>query len=347
VAGYIGWQDWEAGTYALYWDGKVPSLKDKLRHPAQLAWISRKFAKQALWWLFVQGRSPWNLFKFSFKDFSTWMLGFPALAGLAGVVLAGGRALARRELRALRPEYGLFLLLGVSHLAFLVICWQPFDRLNAPVIPLVIFAGWATVWALVRRLFGWAGGLGGARVARTAAAGCVLALGAVWANHEWHELRRCRAGADYPWRESGQGWAAVGRWLKANAPGSVTMTRNPWELHFYSQEKAVQIPLGRLDQVFAVARHYGVTHLIPDGRRPSLEPWLKGQVPGLKKVFAAHGIELYAIDQERLSSRGGAHLSTAVPPSRFALDGTHGISYSVARLSVRMPGLPEGKYFDR
>jgi hypothetical protein len=78
------------------------------------------------------------------------------------------------------------------------------------------------------------------------------------------------------------------------------MTRDPWELHFHSQEKAVQIPLGQLDRVLAVARHYGVTHLIPDFRRPGLEPWLKGHVPGLRKVFEAPGAALYEIDWHAL-----------------------------------------------
>jgi 4-amino-4-deoxy-L-arabinose transferase-like glycosyltransferase len=307
VAGYIGWQDWEDGSYALYWGKKVPSVADKLAHPAHLAVSSRQFAKQALWWLFIRQRTPWSVFKFAFKDISTWMVGFPALLGLGAVVLAAGRALARRDLRAaMRPEYGLFILVGLSHLTFLAVCWQPIDRLNAPAIPLMMLAGWATVWALARSLLGWTG------VSRTAAAACVLALGAVWARHEWHELRLSRAQADYPWRENGEGWMAAGRWLKANAPGSVTMTRNPWELHFYSQENAVQIPLGQLDQVLAVARYYGATHLIPDGRRPNLEPWLKGQVPGLRKVFAAYDVELYEIDPRSVREKGSQqHVSNA------------------------------------
>jgi hypothetical protein len=111
-----------------------------------------------------------------------------------------------------------------------------------------------------------------------------------------------RARADYPWKEGGQEWIEVGRWLHDKAPGAVTMTRNPWELHYYSQQKAVQIPLGQLDDIFRVARHYGATHLIPDDVRPGLEPWLNGEVPGLRQVFESEGVTVYEIDPEALSS---------------------------------------------
>jgi hypothetical protein len=163
-------------------------------------------------------------------------------------------------------------------------------------MPLVVLAGWSTLWAAFCRCFGWS------HHGNTLAAGCVLLMGTFWACREMTVLCAQRAGAEYPWRESGQGWMEAGRWLRANAPGSVTMTRNPWELNYYSQERAIQIPLGQLDQVFAVARHYRATHLIPDARRPALGPWLNGQVAGLRKVFSSQDVDLYEIDPEALAN---------------------------------------------
>ena len=90
----------------------------------------------------------------------------------------------------------------------------------------------------------------------------------------------------------------AGRWLKTNAPGSVTMTRNPWELHFYSEQKALQIPLAGLDKVIEVAKFYGATHLIPFDERPALQPWIDGEREGLKLVYDK-GLKIYEIKMPR------------------------------------------------
>jgi hypothetical protein len=78
------------------------------------------------------------------------------------------------------------------------------------------------------------------------------------------------------------------------------MTRNPWELHFYSEEKAIQIPLTTLARTIEVADYYGATLLIPDPARPALKPWAAGTIPGLEKVHESRGLPLYAIHYEAL-----------------------------------------------
>lgn len=89
----------------------------------------------------------------------------------------------------------------------------------------------------------------------------------------------------WPYRDTNQEWIDAGKWLKENAKGSITMTRNPWELHFYSGEKAVQIPYSNLENTIKVMKYYKVTHFIPDGGRPALKPMVKGEIPGLKLVY--------------------------------------------------------------
>jgi hypothetical protein len=78
------------------------------------------------------------------------------------------------------------------------------------------------------------------------------------------------------------------------------MTRNPWELGFYSRQRSVQTPLAPLEEVIAAARHFGVTHLVPDGERPALWPWLAGRIPGLRAVHAEGGLRLYEIRYDEL-----------------------------------------------
>jgi hypothetical protein len=305
AAGYIGWKPWEEGTYPLYWGENPPSLADKLRQPQMLLRKTNEFLGRQAWWLFVAMGRRWG--DFPANDISTWWTGLPAAAGLTlfaasgvyGLLLRAWRRRAGRKRRrrvwqvarrAARPEYGLFLMVALAHVAFLSAFWEPLDRLMSPVIPVVMVMGWATVWTLVRAAVAWT------RRSQFVAGVVVLALLGVWVRHERADLLNARANSGYPWREADQGWMDVGRWVRRNAPGSVTMTRNPWELHFYSEEKAIQIPLAPLERVIEVARYYGATHLIPEQRRPALEPWVAGEAPGLRKVVEAHGVALYEID---------------------------------------------------
>lgn len=61
---------------------------------------------------------------------------------------------------------------------------------------------------------------------------------------------------------SGNEMVSVSHWLKANTPAdAVIMTRNPWEVSWHSDRRTVMLPLGSLDDVYAVIRQYHVTYL--------------------------------------------------------------------------------------
>ena len=78
------------------------------------------------------------------------------------------------------------------------------------------------------------------------------------------------------------------------------MCRNPWELHFYSDEKAIQIPKADLNKIIKVIKFYKVTHLIPQlNLRPSLKSLTKGKIPGFKLVYD-EGLKIYEIQYEQL-----------------------------------------------
>lgn len=103
----------------------------------------------------------------------------------------------------------------------------------------------------------------------------------------------------------------MGKWLKENAPpDSITMTRNPWELHFYSDQLAIQIPFTSLEKTIEVMRYYRPTYIIPVipgvhlTPRPSLKPLVEGKVPGLELVYDNKKLQLYKINYDSLPMLG-------------------------------------------
>jgi hypothetical protein len=99
-----------------------------------------------------------------------------------------------------------------------------------------------------------------------------------------------------PWTEEGQDWMAMGEWMRANLPpDAVTATRNPWELHFYSEQPAIQIPIASLEKTVEVFRFYGVTHYIPDRRRPALKPGAARKLLIVKKVHEEGEVQLFRV----------------------------------------------------
>ena len=93
---------------------------------------------------------------------------------------------------------------------------------------------------------------------------------------------------------------AVGRWIQENLPGSITMFREPAQLHFYSEEKTIQVRLAELDRIIEVMKFYKVTHIIPKmNMRPALKPLVEGKIPGFKLVYDK-GLDIYEIDYDVL-----------------------------------------------
>ncbi len=49
----------------------------------------------------------------------------------------------------------------------------------------------------------------------------------------------------------------IARWIADNTPpDAVVMTRNPWEISWHSGRRAVMLPLGTTDEIYAVMRQY-------------------------------------------------------------------------------------------
>src|SRR5205807_1474913 len=61
-------------------------------------------------------------------------------------------------------------------------------------------------------------------------------------------------------------------WLSHNStPSDIVMTRDPWELNWYTRLRAVMIPYDNLSTVQQVARRYGVTMLQLGGSADSID----------------------------------------------------------------------------
>jgi 4-amino-4-deoxy-L-arabinose transferase-like glycosyltransferase len=94
----------------------------------------------------------------------------------------------------------------------------------------------------------------------------------------------------------GNAIVAVSNWLAENTPSdAVIMTRNPWEVSWHSGRRTVMLPLGSLDDVYAVMRQYHVTYLELDHindtstLRESLKPLYSFKpMPGITPFYDPH-----------------------------------------------------------
>lgn len=317
AAGYIGYESWEVGTYNLYWGEKLPSFFTKLKRGVGfVAKMTGDYFKQYLWWTFIDISKSTG--KFQASDFHTYIMGISSAIGLVALLIANAYTFLGKIVKRVTPSVSEFTPIKMIHkffsillspwrnkllhivwlvilflLLFLSLCWSPINRLSFPASALIIVTGWTVCYAILKSLLNWN------RYSKYIIA--VILVGmmipTVW--HSSATIYQTWKTSGYPYREGGQDWMEAGRWLKANAPGSVTMTRNPWELHFYSEEKAIQIPLAELDKIIEVGRFYGATHLIPYDGRPTLKPWIEGEVPGLELVYDK-GLQIYKIHYDLL-----------------------------------------------
>jgi len=326
AAGYGGYLDWEVGTYDLYWGEKPPpgyldKFKDGFDHVAEM---TKDYLKTNVWWLFMDINSSWG--KFGQYAFLTYIINTPAVPGI--FLLWGNK------------KRHLLWLVAVSLLFFLSAGWFPIDRMILPIIPLMVVLSWTTYHLILKTIFRFlnrpllsvfkrcytfmadkityympkisyykakvtnymqfiSSRLFKPEVSAGIVIFCILAPVIILSSES---IQKSCKNSGYPYREADQEWMDMGRWLKESAPSdSVTMTRNPWELHFYSEQLAVQIPRTSLDKIIEVMRFYNVSYIIPQlDIRPSLEPLVKGKMPGLELVYDNKKLQLYKVRYDLL-----------------------------------------------
>ena len=317
AVGYIGYLPWEEGTYKPYLGENLPSFFTKVKDWGISGMIikSQEFLKQYLWWSFIDING--SVGKFDYKQIHTYPIGIASATGLILFVISyiyqlnvkSILVLYPKVMKRIGPDKSSWVLKGIEtskrinqdinkilrvwHIpqflivwclllflhGFHAICWRPISRLAFPAMPLVIATGWTSLYIFFGIVYR---GLNYRRVAVVLTA---LILLTVISSHNFLIIDRARKKASWPYGDAGKAWIDAGKWIRSNAPNSITMTRNPWELHFYSEEKAIQIPLADLKKIIEIAIFYSVTHLIPEKKRPGLEKWLSGEVAGLELVY--------------------------------------------------------------
>jgi len=315
AAGYIGYEGWEQGTYSLYWDKDRPSLLAKFRHAGlNKTWeTSKKSYKTYLWWAFVDINESWG--NIQPKNLSTYYTGIPSVLGLLLFFLSCAYSLFIRSPKrqtGIAKNHRLDRFLMHWHnrdlhvllfaefflMTFIAITWSPIGRLAFPFIAINMAIGWTTYHVAAKQAFKWMKYSG-------IIISCLMVLlmcpvlftsgGKVYRDYK---------NAGFPYGEGGQSWMETGKWIKENIPGSITMFREPGQLHFYSEQKGVQIPLAELDEIVKVMKFYKVTHIIPQVNiRPALKPLVEGKMPGLKLVYDK-GLKIYEIQYDLLPVGG-------------------------------------------
>jgi len=227
------------------------------------------------------------------------------------------------------PAVGVWLVV-IVHAVFLACFWKFEVRLCFPILPLLLALGcaaisWGIEWPvmavvrLVKRL--WkrrpprrATQRGMAQPLWAAVATLVVALlalgmnGSVYAE-QTRLLTRGGVNGTYPFYKRGRAMP-MGKWIAEKIPRAVVMCRDPWELLYFMSptNKGVGLPDPKdmrsegAEEIFAIARYYGVTHIFVDSTRPSLTPYIYGRKKGLKRVPGAPD-ELYELDWSALPAK--------------------------------------------
>lgn len=132
---------------------------------------------------------------------------------------------------------------------------------------------------------------------------CCLAVITIIVSAE--NISRAYKRGGYPYHDAAWDCMDAAKWLRENAsPDSITMAEFPWDLHFYSEQRAIQIPRVSLEKTIEVMRFYKPEYLLLIIQRirstPSLVPLITGEVPGLELVHDNSEMKLYKIHYDLL-----------------------------------------------
>ena len=181
-------------------------------------------------------------------------------------------------------------------LIFLSVTWQPLGRLAFPFVAINMAIGWTTYYVATKQILKWT------KYSEIIATCLIILLMFPVLLISASEVYNDYKDADFPYGEGGESWMETGAWIKENLPGSIIMFREPGQLHFYSEEKGIQVPLAELKDIIKVMKFYKVTHIIPKvNMRPALEPLVEGKVPGFKLIYDG-GLDIYEIQYDLLPS---------------------------------------------
>lgn len=285
------WED----IYKVYAGGELPALRwvvgGKFGYQNLLAAIATNFGW--VWQKGVLGTPGQGEFVFGLSPLSG------AIVGLA--------ALTRRAA-------SLFAMVGLSltlYSLFVLVYWHFEGRYFQVVVPwLYMLLAWAIFWVWDRlRESPLSGGWRKAGL---------LVLPLAVAGFLWPSIGSITSQLQADLQPTG--YVKDMAWLKANSTArDVVMTRDPWELNWYTERRAVMIPNDDLATIEKVMKQYGVTMLqlggpadgvdrqscpknpqssaqFPTGSRPALNGLYCGQArSGYKLVYQDGDITIYRL----------------------------------------------------
>ncbi|MBF6613216.1 MAG: glycosyltransferase family 39 protein [Chloroflexi bacterium] len=280
--------------YKVYAGGELPALR----------WIiGGKFGYENLFNAIIDNvKAVWLQGVLGEPGTGEYVFGLLPLCG----ALVGLAALPQRA-RGLLGMVGVGL--GVYTL-FVLLYWHYEGRYFQVVVPwLYMLLGWAVFWVWDRIRQGWPGREGrgwGLLVLPVAVVGLLSpSVRAI--------VEEAQGDIVTP------GFVTGMQWLKANSsPQDVVMTRDPWELNWQTERKAVMIPNEDLQTIERIAKQYGVTMLqlggpgdginvrncpadasagsFPTGSRPALGALYCGvERPGYKLVYRQGALTVYRL----------------------------------------------------
>jgi 4-amino-4-deoxy-L-arabinose transferase-like glycosyltransferase len=290
-------RDWEY-IYSVYPASDMPNWR----------WVvGGKYGYQNIWEAFLLNvRWIWDRGILTPPGDGEHVLGLLPL-GVAALGLAG---LTRRTANL----FGLVAAAIGLYTAFILIYWHFEGRYFQVAVPwLLMLAAWGVFWTWDRLREGLREGTG----RRWGLLALPVAVGALLITSVPVIVRQ----AELEVRPTG--FVETMRWLEANStPDDVVMTRDPWELNWYTRRRAVMIPFNDLATIRDVARRYGVTMLqlggpvdrvdvgacpdgdmpqerYPTGSRPALGSlYCGGEIPGFRLVYQDRGGTIYRLTGE-------------------------------------------------
>lgn len=294
---YWPYHDWE-DIYKVYFGKELP-------HPRWI--VGGKFGYQNL--LDAIGTNfgwIWQKGVMSNPGSGDYIMGLIPLTG-AAVGLAAGP----------RRAWSLWSMLGLSiglYALFVMFYWHFEGRYFQVAVPwLYMLVAWGVLWMWDHiRVGNNEGPLLASQQGRPAGAFRLLLLPVAVAALLWPSLSAI--GGQIESDTQPTGFVTGMDWLKQNSNASeVVMTRDPWELNWYTGRRAVMIPNDDLGAIQSIARKYGATILqlggpvdgidvrrCPGvvGSRSALDGLYCGQErPGFKLVYRQRGLTIYRISR--------------------------------------------------
>lgn len=306
------WDLWEQGFYSVHWNGGLPGLRNRFEHPALHARSIRRnseaTARPLLLGLDATAAdwAAWGDETAALAELLQESRALPALRPALETVFRGARiprarllqvagmlmallavpvavlAWCFRTLRGKAPPdnapfavaatLGLFVLMQAL---FVILFWEALSRLTYVATLPALALPWVWLPAAPQRL---------RPITRWTAPLLTLGLCLLFL-HQLpqrlpEEVAEQMAHFQRPAPTSPQ-FPEVHRlgqlMMERLPPDAVLMTRRPWQTLWYLPEtfRAVGIPFARPPELLAVARFYGVTHLILDQNRPGLREFIR------------------------------------------------------------------------